>query len=70
MAGHPAFDDCPGIHRADGLADGLLDTGQRQLMGRHLRKQREQGRALVTTICKAVPSRFYRGCWGVGSGVL
>ena len=67
MAGHPAFDDCPGIHRADGLAHELLDTGQ--LVGRHLRKQREQGRALVTTICNAVPSRCFRGWWGIGSGV-
>jgi|GraSoi2013_115cm_1033766.scaffolds.fasta_scaffold00730_5 hypothetical protein len=67
MAGHPALDDCPGVHRADGLAHELLDTGQRQLVGRHLR---EQGRALVTTICNAVPRRRFLGCWGVGSGVL
>src|SRR5689334_8473968 len=67
MAGHPAFDDCPGVHRADGLALELLGTGQGQLVGRHLR---EQGIALVTKICNAVPSRVYRGCWGVGSGVL
>ena len=32
------------------LADELLDTGQRQLVGRHVR---EQGRALVTKICNA-----------------
>jgi len=65
MAGYPALDDCPGVHRADGLAHELLDTGQ--LVGRHLR---EQGRALVTKIYNAVPSRRFRGCWEVGSGVL